>query len=81
MFVQISKHVKVYITETQIEFIKRMKDKFPMLQTDFEVNDLEVAKILCDKSIFNIKKQKIWGGAYENANSLIFLKLVTGGTL
>ena len=56
MFVQISKHVKVYITETQIEFIKRMKDKFPMLQTDFEVNDLEVAKILCDKSILVRKK-------------------------
>ena len=56
MFVQISKHVKVYITETQNEFIKRMRDKFPMLQTDFEVNDLEVAKILCDKSILVRKK-------------------------
>jgi|TARA_A100001011_G_C14280931_1_gene831576 hypothetical protein len=33
-----------------------MKDKFPMLQTDFEVNDLEVAKILCDKSILVRKK-------------------------
>lgn len=56
MFVQISKHVKVYITESQIDFIHRMKDNFPMLQTDFDVADIETAKILCDKSILVRKK-------------------------
>ena len=73
MFVQISKHVKVYITETQIEFIKRMKDKFPMLQTDFEVNDLEVAKILCDKSIL-VKKKLETNTQYALNRNIRFLR-------
>ena len=44
----------------------------PMYPLIFCANDWSYVVI-----IFKIKKQKM--GAYENANSLIFLKLVTGG--
>ena len=59
MFVQIAPHVKVFLTNTQIEFINKYKDKESFRSTDLQPEEVELARILGDKSIFVRKKLDI----------------------
>jgi hypothetical protein len=59
MFVQIAPHVKVFLTNTQVEFVSKYKDKESFRSTDLLPEEAEIAKILGDKSIFVRKKLDI----------------------
>jgi hypothetical protein len=59
MFVQIAPHVKVFLTNTQVEFVKKYKDKESFRSTDLLPEEEEIARILGDKSIFVRKKLDI----------------------
>ena len=56
MFIQIASHVRVYLTRTQIDFVKKYKNYPSFRSTDLLPEEVEVAKILGDKSIFVRKK-------------------------
>ena len=59
MFVQIAPHVRVFLTNTQINFINKYKDKESLRSTDLQPEEVEIARILGDKSIFVRKKLDI----------------------
>ena len=59
MFVQIAPHVKVFLTQIQIEFVNKYKNKESFRSTDLLPEEVEIAKILGDKSIFVRKKLDI----------------------
>ena len=59
MFIQIASHVRVYLTRTQIDFVKKYKNYPSFRSTDLLPEEIEVAKILGDKSIFVRKKLDI----------------------
>jgi hypothetical protein len=59
MFVQIAPHVRVFLTNTQVEFVNKYKDKESFRSTDLLPEEVEIAKILGDKSIFVRKKLDI----------------------
>ena len=56
MFVQIAPHVRVFLTNIQIEFVNKYKNKESFRSTDLLPEEVEIAKILGDKSIFVRKK-------------------------
>jgi len=56
MYVKIAPRVQVYITNEQINFINKYKHKDSFRTTDLLPEEVEVAKILGDKSIFVRKK-------------------------
>ena len=56
MFVQIAPKVRVFLTNTQVEFVNKYKDKESFRSTDLLPEEVEIAKILGDKSIFVRKK-------------------------
>ena len=56
MFVQIAPHVRVFLTQIQIEFVNKYKNKESFRSTDLLPQEIDVAKILGDKSIFVRKK-------------------------
>ena len=59
MFVQIAPHVRVFLTNTQIEFVNKYKNKESFRSTDLLPEEIEIARILGDKSIFVRKKLDI----------------------
>ena len=59
MFVQIAPHVRVFLTNIQIEFVNKYKDKESFRSTDLQPEEVELARILGDKSIFVRKKLDI----------------------
>ena len=59
MFVQIAPHVRVFLTNTQVEFVNKYKDKESFRSTDLQPEEVEIARILGDKSIFVRKKLDI----------------------
>ena len=59
MFVQIAPKVRVFLTNTQVEFVNKYKDKESFRSTDLLPEEVEIAKILGDKSIFVRKKLDI----------------------
>ena len=59
MFVQIAPHVRVFLTNTQVDFVNKYKDKESFRSTDLLPEEVEIAKILGDKSIFVRKKLDI----------------------
>ena len=59
MFVQIAPHVRVFLTNIQIDFVNKYKDKESFRSTDLLPEEVEIAKILGDKSIFVRKKLDI----------------------
>ena len=73
MFVQIAPHVKVFLTNTQIEFINKYKDKESFRSTDLQPEEVEIARILGDKSIFVRKKLDI-GVQYALNRRIRFVK-------
>ena len=58
MFIQIAPKVKVYVTEQQLDFIRRFKTG-TFKNTDLHPEDMEMAKTLADKAIFVRKKLDI----------------------
>ena len=56
MFIQIAPRVKVFLTDIQIIFLNKYKDKESFRSTDLLPEEIEIAKILGDKSIFVRKK-------------------------
>jgi hypothetical protein len=73
MFIQIAPHVKVFLTNTQIEFVNKYKNKESFRSTDLLPEEIEVAKILGDKSIFVRKKLDI-GMQYALNRRIRFVK-------
>ena len=59
MFVQIAPHVRVFLTQIQVDFVNKYKDKESFRSTDLLPEEVEIAKILGDKSIFVRKKLDI----------------------
>lgn len=56
MFIKLSRYVRVYISESQIAFIKKYKDKFPTLESRIDVEDVPTAKLLASKGALVRKK-------------------------
>ena len=73
MFVQIAPHVKVFLTNTQIDFVNKYKDKESFRSTDLQPEEVEIARILGDKSIFVRKKLDI-GVQYALNRRIRFVK-------
>ena len=59
MFVQIAPHVRVFLTQIQVEFVNKYKNKESFRSTDLQPEEVELARILGDKSIFVRKKLDI----------------------
>ena len=73
MFVQIAPHVRVFLTNAQIEFVNKYKDKESFRSTDLQPEEVEIARILGDKSIFVRKKLDI-GVQYALNRRIRFVK-------
>ena len=73
MFVQIAPHVRVFLTNVQIDFVSKYKDKESFRSTDLLPEEAEIAKILGDKSIFVRKKLDI-GVQYALNRRIRFVK-------
>ena len=58
MFIQIAPKVKVYVTDSQLRFIKKYS-KATFKNTDLLPEEMELAKTLADKAIFVRKKLDI----------------------
>ena len=58
MFIQIAPKVKVYVTDSQLRFIKKYS-KATFKNTDLLPQEMELAKKLADKAIFVRKKLDI----------------------
>jgi len=56
MYIRLSRYVRVYITESQITFIKKYEQRFPLLQTQFDVEDIATAQTLAAKGALVRKK-------------------------
>ena len=56
MYIRLSRHVRVYITESQIAFIQKYESRFPLLQTEFDVEDVATAQTLAAKGALVRKK-------------------------
>lgn len=56
MYIRLSRHVRVYITQSQIAFIKKYEQRFPLLQTEFAVEDIAMAQTLAAKGALVRKK-------------------------
>ncbi len=73
MFVQIAPHVRVFLTNIQIDFVNKYKDKESFRSTDLQPEEVEIARILGDKSIFVRKKLDI-GVQYALNRRIRFVK-------
>ena len=73
MFVQIAPHVRVFLTNTQIDFVNKYKNKESFRSTDLQPEEVEIARILGDKSIFVRKKLDI-GVQYALNRRIRFVK-------
>jgi len=56
MFIQIAPRVRVFLTGIQIDFLNKYKNRESFRSTDLLPEEVEIAKILGDKSIFVRKK-------------------------
>ena len=59
MYIKIAPGCQVWITDEQLNFINKYKDKEDFRNTDLLPEEVEIAKILGDKSIFVRKKLDI----------------------
>ena len=73
MFVQIAPRVRVFLTQIQIEFVNKYKNKESFRSTDLQPEEVEIARILGDKSIFVRKKLDI-GMQYALNRRIRFVK-------
>jgi len=56
MFINISAKVRVWIAGDQLKFLKKYSSKPSFRQSELSVEEVQVAKILADKSILVRKK-------------------------
>lgn len=56
MYVHISRHVRVFITEKQHDFINKWKSHEHFLQSELPIDEAVTAKTLSDKGILVRKK-------------------------
>lgn len=56
MYAKLSRYVRVYVTERQMDFLYKYEERFPMLQTQFDVVDVETAQTLASKGVLVRKK-------------------------
>lgn len=56
MYARLSRHVRVYVTESQMEFLRKYRERFPILQTGFDVQDIGTAQTMASKGILVRKK-------------------------
>ena len=56
MFIQIAPYVRVFLTNVQVQFFNKYKNKQSFRSTDLLPEEVEIAKILGDKSVFVRKK-------------------------
>ena len=56
MYARLSRYVRVYVTESQMEFLRKYEKRFPMLQTQFDVQDIGTAQTMAAKGILVRKK-------------------------
>ena len=56
MYVRLSRYVRVYVTEKQMDFLYKYEQSFPMLQTQFDVQDIGTAQTMAAKGILVRKK-------------------------
>ena len=73
MFIQIAPKVRVYLSGKEITFLNKYKDKESFRSTDLLPEEIEIAKILGDKSIFVRKKLDI-GVQYALNRRIRFVK-------
>jgi len=73
MYIKIAPGVQVYITNEQINFINKYKDKESFRSIDLLPEEIEFAKILGDKSVFVRKKLDI-GVQYALNRRIRFVK-------
>jgi len=56
MYVHISRHVRVFITEKQHDFLNKYKNLEHFLQSELPIDEAVIAKTLSDKGILVRKK-------------------------
>ncbi len=56
MYIQITPRARVYVTQEQINFIKKYRNYDSFRNTNLEVHEITIAKILADKSVLVRKK-------------------------
>jgi len=56
MYIQITPRARVYVTQEQIDFIKKYRNYDSFRNTNLEVHEITIAKILADKSVLVRKK-------------------------
>ena len=56
MFVQIAPHVRVFLTDEQLEFVDRHKDKQSFTDRELTPEQAHIARVLADKAIYVRKK-------------------------
>jgi len=73
MFIQIAPHVNVFLTNSQIEFVNKYKNKESFRSTDLQPEEVEIARILGDKSTF-VRKKLDLGVQYALNRRIRFVK-------
>ena len=73
MFIQIAPRVRVFLTGIQIDFLNKYKNKESFRSTDLLPEEVEIAKILGDKSIF-VRKKLDTGVQYALNRRIRFVK-------
>ena len=56
MYIHISRHVRVFITENQHRFIYKYQNRESFLQSELPIDEVQTAKTLSDKGILVRKK-------------------------
>ena len=56
MFIKISKHVRVYLHKTEQAFLEKYKNKKTFLNSQLEIDEVQIAKKLSAESILVRKK-------------------------
>lgn len=69
MYVRLSRSVRVYVTERQMDFLYKYEERFPMLQTGFDVEDVTTAQTLSAKSV--LVRKKLSNNTQYNLNKSI----------
>ena len=69
MYARLSRYVRVYVTERQIEFVHKYEKRFPMLQTQFDVEDIATAQTLASKGV--LVRKKLSDATQYNLNTSI----------
>ncbi len=56
MYIQITPRARVYVTQEQIDFIKKYRNYDSFRNPNLAVHEINIAKILADKSVLVRKK-------------------------